>query len=177
MLKKIISKKSKISGKGLFAKEEIKKGKTICFMEGDLIDIDEMIGRVDNDFEEGSDPLGVDYEMYIDLKEPFRSANHSCSPNAFLRKRNELVALKNIKKGEEITFDYSTTMNDNKEKIELSGGSLWTMKCKCGSKNCRGIVDQFKNLPLEKQKYYIKNKFAPDFILSSASINATSFVC
>ncbi|VVB78337.1 SET domain protein [uncultured archaeon] len=170
MVNKIKSCRSNISGKGLFAQKEIKKGETICFMEGDLIDIDEMIGRIDNGFEKGSDPLGVDHEMYIDLDEPYRSANHSCDPNSFLRGRNELIALKDIKPGEEITFDYSTTMDDNRKKIEDSGGILWTMKCKCGSKNCRKIVDQFRTLPLERQRYYIKNKSAPDFILKKFAI-------
>ena len=166
---KIRSSKSNISGKGLFATDAIKKGERICNMSGDLMDIDEMIARVDNDFEEGSDPLGVDDEMYMDLDEIYRSANHSCFPNAFIRGRNELVAIKDILPGDEITFDYSTTMNDNREKIEESGGILWTMKCKCRSEKCRGIIDQFKTLPIETQKYYLQNKFAPDFILRKFS--------
>jgi len=166
MNQKIKAGKSRISGRGLFAITQIKKGETICFMQGHLMDIDEMIARVDNDLEEGSDPLGVDNETYIDLDEPYRSANHSCDPNSFLRGKNELVALKDIKENEEITFDYSTTMDDNKEKIEESGGGLWTMKCKCESKNCRKIVDQFKTLPLEVKENYIKNRLAPDFILN-----------
>jgi uncharacterized protein len=169
MTKKIKSKKSKISGKGLFAGKKIKKGETICFMKGDLIDIHEMIGRVDNKIENGSDPLGVDNETYMDIDEPYRSANHSCSPNSFIRGRNELVALKKIEKDEEITFDYSTTMNDNKKIIKQSSGELWTMKCKCKTKNCRGIVDQFKTLPKKTKDFYIKNKFAPDFILTKFS--------
>jgi uncharacterized protein len=160
--------KSGISGIGVFAKTLIKKGDRICFMKGELCSIDEMIRRVDEDIEEGSDPLGVDDEIYLDLDELSRTFNHSCDPCAFIRGKNELIeliALRDIFKDEEITYDYSTTMNDNREKIEESGGGLWTMKCKCGSKNCRGIVDQFKTLPKERIEFYIKNKFAPDFIL------------
>lgn len=130
-------------------------------MEGEIIDLNEMIRRVENNEEKGSDPLGIDDELYIDMDEIPRAINHSCNPNAFLCRRNELVALRDISKDEEIFYDYSTTMNDNKEKI----GDLWTMKCKCGSKNCRGVVDQFKTLPLERKIFYIKNKLAPDFIL------------
>jgi uncharacterized protein len=158
---KIMIGKSNISGNGVYAKKNIKKGERICFMKGELIDIDEMIKRVDNNLEKGSDPLGVDDEMYIDMFELYRSINHSCNPNCFLRRKNELVAIKNIKKNEEITYDYSTTMDDNKKKIR----DLWTMKCKCKNKNCRKIIDQFKTLPKKRQNYYIKNKFAPDFIL------------
>lgn len=169
MKNKIKSKKSKISGKGLFATCKIKKGERICFMEGDFMDIDEMIARVDYNIERGSDPLGVDDEVYIDLYEPFRSCNHSCEPNSYIKGKNELIALKDINKDEEITFDYSTTMNDNKKKIEQSGGILWTMKCKCGNKNCRKTIEQFHNLPTKVKKHYIKNKLAPDFILEKYS--------
>lgn len=151
---------SNISGKGVYAKKDIKKGDRICFMEGEIMDIHEMIKRVENDFEEGSDPLGVDDNMYMDLEEFYRCINHSCSPNAFIRGRNELVALRDINKNEEITFDYSTTMNDNLDREEQ-----WTMECMCGSNNCRKIIDQFHLLPKEVQEFYIKNIFAPDFIL------------
>ena len=75
--------KSKISGKGVFAKKEIKKNTTICFMTGEQISIEEMIRRVDEDLEYGSDPLGVDDEQYIDLDEIPRSFNHSCEPNSY----------------------------------------------------------------------------------------------
>ncbi|MFA7707913.1 MAG: hypothetical protein WCX73_03105, partial [Candidatus Pacearchaeota archaeon] len=67
--------------------------------------------------------------------------------------------------GEEIFFDYSTTMHDNEKKINKLNGILWTCKCKCGSENCRKIIHQFKTLPKERQEFYLKNKFAPDFIL------------
>jgi hypothetical protein len=160
-------KKSKVSGKGVFAIKNFKKFETICFFQGEVMTIDEMIKRVDEDKEGESDSLGIDDELYLDLDELSRSFNHSCNPNAFIRGKNELVALRNIKEGGEITFDYSTTMNDNEEKIknEGKGGELWTCKCKCGSKNCRKIIHQFKTLPQETQEFYLKNNFAPDFVL------------
>ena len=162
---KIEIRESNISGKGVFAKEKIKKEERICFMEGVYCTVEEMCILVDEDKEEGSDPLGVDDELYIDMEELYRCINHSCNPNAFLRGRNELVALRDINEDEEIFYDYSTTMNDNQEKIENSGGELWDMECKCGNSNCRGVIAQFKTLPLELQEYYVKNKLAPDFIL------------
>jgi uncharacterized protein len=161
---KIEARESNIEGNGVFATSLIKKGERICFMNGEEIDLKEMLRRVDNDEEEGSDPLGIDDEKYIDMEELYRSINHSCSPNAFLRGNNELVALKDIEEGEEIFYDYSTTMNDN-----IPEDELWTMKCKCGNKNCRKKIDQFKRLPIEIQKYYVDNKLAPDFILRAFS--------
>ncbi len=116
-------KKSPISGKGVFSEFDIDKGQTIHFLQGEEMDLDEMIRRVDKGLEKGSDPLGVGEELYLDADELSRTFNHSCNPNSFVRGKSELVALKEIKTGEEITFDYSTTMNDNKEKIEKSGGA------------------------------------------------------
>ncbi len=42
-----------------------------------------------------------------------------------------IFASQDIKKGEEITFDYSSTEAD----------PYWKMKCKCGSFNCRKIIN------------------------------------
>jgi hypothetical protein len=60
-----------------------------------------------------------------------RFINHSCSPNTFMRvmkDRVEFYALKNIKKGEELSCDYGETHHDGK------------LPCRCGAKNCRGFI-------------------------------------
>ncbi|MFA5993244.1 MAG: SET domain-containing protein-lysine N-methyltransferase [Candidatus Pacearchaeota archaeon] len=159
----ITIKKSKIAGKGVFATRDIKKGLRICFMSGEEMDIYEMIRRVDEtEEEEGSDIFQIDDEMYIDLDEMPRTINHSCDPNAFVRGKNELVALRDIKNGEEISYDYSTTMNDNADIIGKD--YLWTCKCKCGASNCRKIIDQFKTLPKKKRDYYLDNDLVPDHV-------------
>ena len=157
--------KSKIAGKGVFATSAIKKGRRICFLTGELCTLNGILKKVYDREEKSSDPLGVDVEEYIDLDELPRTFNHSCNPNAFIRGKNELVALKDIKKGEEITYDYSSTMNDNEAKIKKAGFILWTCKCNCGADNCRKIIDQFKTLPAKRRKIYITNKFMPDFTL------------
>ena len=158
-------KKSKIAGNGVFALSKIAKGQTICFLIGELCTLDEVIKRCNEGKEEPSDPLEVEDEEYLDLDEVSRTFNHSCNPNTYIRGKNELVALTEIKIGEEITYDYSTTMNDNEEKIIKAGRELWTCKCHCGAKNCRGIIDQFKTLPKETQNFYIHNRLMPDFML------------
>src|SRR3989338_9089783 len=98
--------KSKIAGEGVFTDIDIKKEQTICFFEGVQCTLGEMISLVDEGKEEGSDPLGIDDEIYLDLDELSRTFNHSCNPNTFIRGRNELVALRDIKAGEKITYDY-----------------------------------------------------------------------
>lgn len=158
-------KKSSIAGNGAFANQDIKKGQNIYFLQGELCTLDEILKRVDAGEEEPSDPLGVDDEAYLDLEEFSRTINHSCNPNSYIKGQNELVALKDIAAGTEITYDYSTTMDDNEEKIVNMGHELWTCPCHCGSKNCREVIHQFKTLPKQQQEYYIRNRFMPDFML------------
>jgi len=153
---------SKISGRGVFTKIEIRKGQTICFLNGEKINLNEMVRRVNLGAEMGSDPLQTGDEEYLDLDDFSRSFNHSCNPNSFIKGKNELVALKNIGAGEEITYDYSSTMDDN---YKNASRGIWTNKCNCGSPNCRGTVDQFRMLPKDVKEFYLKNSYAQDFIL------------
>jgi GNAT superfamily N-acetyltransferase len=73
--------------------------------------------------------------------------NHSCEPNAGLRINGtdvRLYALRDISDGEQITFDYSTTMDEDDFEFD----------CLCGSSICRGRIRDFKHLPAEiKRKY------------------------
>jgi hypothetical protein len=83
--------------------------------------------------------------------------NHSCNPNCGLEYREggiRLVAIREIQKGEEITFDYSTTMDED----------CWEMECLCGDENCRRVVRDFKHLPRELQRKYIDLGVVPGFI-------------
>lgn len=56
--------------------------------------------------------------------------NHSCDPNAYCQEYI-IRSLKEIKKGEEITLDYSSFIYHPYVIID---------KCNCGSKNCRAII-------------------------------------
>ena len=159
-------KKSGISGKGVFAASDIKAGETICFMEGEKISLQELGRRLHKNPEKEGDALQIDDETYIDMEEEFRCINHSCNPNAGIRGENELFALRDIKKEEEIFYDYSTTMWEDEIKIKKwLGLPLWEMSCKCAEKNCRKVIGQFYNLPDVVQKRYITQKAVPQFIL------------
>jgi len=157
--------KSKIAGYGVFAKKNIKKGTLIITLKGEICSSEEISRRIKNKVERPADPLQIDASTYLDLNEISRTFNHSCNPNAFIRGKNELVALRDIKKDEEITYDYSTTADEDEEEVKNEHG-IWYFACSCGSKNCRHIIKQFKNLPPKLKNFYLKNKFAPDFILN-----------
>jgi len=160
-------KKSKIAGSGVFAKKNIKKGSLIIILKGKICSSEEISKRIKNKIERPADPLQIDASTYLDLNEISRTFNHSCDPNAFIRGKNELVALRDIKKDEEITYDYSTTADEDEEELK-NEHEIWYcyFSCSCGSKSCRHIIKQFKDLPPKLKNFYLKNKFAPNFILN-----------
>jgi len=76
------------------------------------------------------------------------------------------VAKRNIKKGEELAFDYNTTEYDLVEMVEDC-----SFKCNCKSENCLGWVGGFVYLnqaqKLKLKKYlspYLMNKFNKELI-------------
>jgi D-alanine-D-alanine ligase len=55
--------------------------------------------------------------------------NHSCDANTKY-KGLDVVALRSIKKGEELTLDYADFLDENMEPFN----------CRCGNKNCKGFI-------------------------------------
>jgi len=161
-------KKSAIAGRGVFATQPIKKGQRIHIMRGKRMTTLQMFRAVDGGVENSADPLLIGDDLYLDLDELSRTFNHSCNPNAYIRGKGTLVAMKNIRIGEEINYDYSTTMVDG-EKIKALGHPVWSCRCKCGARNCVGRIDQFQRLPPRRRAYYVKNRYVPDFVLKKFS--------
>ena len=60
--------------------------------------------------------------------------NHSCSPNTAYNGLN-VIATRNIFKGEELTLDYAAFLDENMEPFN----------CQCGSPECRGLITGIKN--------------------------------
>jgi len=150
MLFKKIEARRTNAGKGLFAAERIKKGSTIL----------EILGKRITEEESGEWDLQIEENTFIRSPKiaPDNYLNHSCDPNAFMKKigRNfSLVALKSIKKDEEIMFDYDTTDYDNKaiQKKHFP-------ECLCGAKNCRKVIRGFKYLN-DRQKAQLEKFLLP----------------
>jgi SET domain-containing protein len=127
------------TGRGLFAGEPIAAGRCILQFSGPILTLNETRAR-------GPDAanalqIGIDRYMYLD--EPGRFVNHSCSPDAAVIGDTRLVAIRAIAQGEEIRFDYSTTVSDG-----------WTMPCLCGAAECRGLVVAFQLLPEPLRRRY-----------------------
>lgn len=133
--------KSKITGKGLFAKQNIEKGEIVLIMKGKII---KMTPKNRKKILADPNVMGIEKDVWIYPYAPYVYMNHSCDPNTSSIGKVTFVALRNIKKDEELTFDYS-----------ISEDTSWTMKCCCGSKKCRGVIRGTRYLPVDIfKKYY-----------------------
>ena len=112
---KIERKKSKLHGYGVFALETINKNKRIIDYAGELISNKQSESREDKYLSKGciwvfrvnrnwsrDAAVGGNIARYI---------NHSCTPNCYTQIIGDTIwirAARNIGKGEELTYDYST---------------------------------------------------------------------
>ena len=153
---------SLIEGLGAFARIGFRRGNLICVFKGENISISELKSRYKAGVERISDTLQISERRYLDLDEPFVRINHSCDPNTAIVSEANLVVLRPIDQGEEITFDYSLT----EWTWERFGKyAEWDMPCACGSPSCRGHITQFPFIPLSVKRDYLRKGALPDFIM------------
>jgi len=99
----VVVKKSKIHGKGVFAARDFEKGETVMEWSSCSVPLTKsQIARLPAD-----ERRYVSYSggRYVLFRSPGKYVNHSCSPNTRAINRRD-VAVRKIKKGEEITADY-----------------------------------------------------------------------
>jgi hypothetical protein len=155
-------KKSPLGGNGVFAKIDILKGSLIKTLSGEIVTEQQCLEAISDGQENYDDPLQIEEgdtamdRKYIDLDELSRTFNHSCGPNAGIRNVSDLIAMEDIRVGEEITFDYSTTVG----RAEI----LFAMECHCGSDNCRGIVGNIDTIPEADSSKYLAMDLLPAYI-------------
>lgn len=134
-MKKRVGKKIQLA---LISKEVIKKNEIILKAEGKIVKF----------------PTRTSFQIgkkeHLEC-EPIKFINHSCNPNTYINLQDlTLRALKNIKKNEELTFNYLTTEWDLANKF----------KCECNSKYCFKNIKGLKYLSFEKRKK-IKPSISP----------------
>jgi SET domain-containing protein len=124
--------KSKIAGKGAYALQRIPARKKIGDLGGVIITMKEAMKLIKDlkviNLVELDDDLALNASANPN---DMRFINHSCGPNTYLRvmkNRVEFYALRNIRKGEELSCDYGETHHEGK------------LPCKCGARNCRGFI-------------------------------------
>ena len=150
-LSEIYTIKETASGKGVFALKDIPEQTILMRANGEPVSFRKTKKLGDRE----SYSLQVDADQYILTHPPFCYLNHSCDPNAALDSDLFLYTIKPVKAGEEIRWDYSTSM------MEKS----WTMECHCGSPACRGVVRDFDLLPGWLQEKYLAMGIVMPFIV------------
>lgn len=146
-------------GRGVFAARPITIGERILEFTGPLVDFDGAMAKG----ETHCNVLQITDRTYIDLQEPGVLVNHACDPNCCVRNDRFLAALRNIDAGDELTFDYSTTMGD----------ASWVMECSCGNPKCRGAVGDFETLPGDVQEYYLLRNAVQGYLVGRTLQAAT----
>jgi uncharacterized protein len=156
--------KSAIEGSGIFAMVDFKKGEAICEFEGQRLTIPQLKEKYESGVERIDDPFQIGYDIYLDLEKPYVFFNHSCEPNTVIRGSGSMYAFKDIKVGEEITYDYSTTEWTDDEAWGINWHEIWKIPCVCGSVQCRKEVRVFPLLPSVIQEKYYQANALMDFI-------------
>lgn len=150
-MKRVTAGKSSIEGRGLIAQEDIKKGDFIAFIKGPIVRRVEKTKEAALAMPDLIGLSGIFKTTWIDPQPPFKYLNHSCNPSASVTGK-KMRALRDIKKGGEVTFDYSTVV----------GNPLWEMRCFCHEKNCRKIIQSVQKLPpslFQKYSSFMRSNF------------------
>jgi len=129
-------KKSKIDNRGLYAATNIKKNTKIIEYKGKIITVKETETnpKFDNDKAIYLFNLNKKYDLDGDFKyNTARLINHSCDPNCEVDGvglKLWIYAIKDIKKNEELTYDYGFSFDKDYRDFP----------CRCGAKKCVGFI-------------------------------------
>jgi hypothetical protein len=74
-----------------------------------------------------------------------RFMNHSCDPNCALLPDGDMVTLRAVAPGEELTHDYqwADPALFESRPDHYFWDSRWTFRCRCGAPGCRGLIDRY----------------------------------
>lgn len=140
---RIQARRSAIHGRGVFALEPIREGTTIIEYTGERITEAEIERRYPESREQMNHTFvfGIRHDVNIDGGvggNASRFINHACEPNCDTYEKDERMfirAARNIRAGEELTYDYAIEAG---EPITPQLKACWP--CWCGARTCRGTV-------------------------------------
>ncbi len=148
-------KKSNIDKRGLYASKNIKTGEKIIEYIGRLISKKE--AETNSKFDNKKDIYLFNINEKWDLDGDYRwntarLINHSCNPNCEVEGKGLklwIVAIKDIKKSEELSYDYG---------FSYSKEDLKNFVCRCGSKKCCGYIVRESSRWRINKKFKISNR-------------------
>jgi len=148
-------------GRGVYAKNNIKKGELLSVFGGYVLTSRE-IDDLPEELQDEGVTVGEDFILSSKKKSEVEDAsyfNHSCDPNAGFHGQIFLVAMRNIKRDEEITFDYGMVL------FHAKRIKPYKLKCLCGKELCRKFItdNDWKKKELQKKyngyfQYFLQEK-------------------
>jgi hypothetical protein len=126
---------SAIAGRGTFAVRDLSRGTVLLVMGGHVVSLQEE-AALPPEIQDAGLQIAPDLvltPMSSELAGSINHVNHCCDPNAGFQGQMFLVAMRDITKGEEITFDYAMC---------LGGDIPYQLQCDCGAARCRGQITE-----------------------------------
>jgi SET domain-containing protein len=124
---------SRIHGRGVFATTTIRRGARVVEYLGEIITEEEAERRGQGRRHVWFFDLDCGHVIDGDPRLAGPCVNHSCQPNCFTEidsGRVFIVALRTIRSGEELTYDYRLEPDVK----------IW--RCRCGAPRCRGTINR-----------------------------------
>ena len=123
---------SRIHGRGLFAREAIRRDEIVAVKGGHVFDrrtlaeVEPVLGPAE---------IQIGEDLFIgplaagEREGSMIFSNHSCEPNIGVQGQIVFVAMRDIEAGEELTHDWATTDDDT-----------YRMECRCDAPACRKTI-------------------------------------
>jgi GNAT superfamily N-acetyltransferase len=146
-MSRVYTAESPIHGTGVFSAARFSPGEIILKIDDSRVVTDASpLDPAKGEFEHHCDYLANG--KIVLMQPPERFINHRCDPNTYIRTiagDRHVVALREIRPGDEITYDYC---------VNGDGDTAWD--CSCGSPACRRHhLSGFFHLPVEVQARYL----------------------
>jgi SET domain-containing protein len=144
-------------GRGLFAAKTIRKGEIVSIRGGHILPRRPPRNRRTPPGYWGY-PIAEGFVLGPRTKRETETVmmflNHSCEPNVGIRGQIIFVAMRDIRRGEELTIDYA-----------MFGGDPKPMRCACQAAACRGVITaadwRRKELQRKYRGYFSSYLLAP----------------
>lgn len=138
---------------GLVVTKKIKKNERVIVFGGYVMTVNQFVSL---STELKHYPFQIDDDLFLGLSkitevENADYLNHNCNPTCGFSGQVSIIAMRDLNIGDEITIDYAMCITSNR---------VGSMKCQCGSVNCRLKITSNDWKIIELQKQY-KGYFEP----------------
>ena len=136
---------SPIEGRGLFARRAIRKGEVVAIKGGHILDrraLARVEGKIAQSFIQIADGFFIGAATAAEVKRNKLFINHSCAPNVGILGQIIFIAMRDVRAGEELTYDWA--MEEN---------APARTRCACRARRCRKTLtgQDWKDPALQKR--------------------------